>query len=52
MESDRDYFERRAAEQRKAAAEAQSEEVRRVHLKLARMLGELIDRGEARRSRS
>jgi hypothetical protein len=38
MESDRSYFARRAAEQRRAAEDAGSEEARRRHLQLADLL--------------
>jgi len=39
MENDRSYYERRAAEQKRAAERARDEETRRRHLELAKLLG-------------
>jgi len=43
MESDRLYYARRSAEQRRAAEQARDQECRRRHLELARLLGRRSD---------
>jgi hypothetical protein len=52
MESDRAYFERRAAEEQRAAEAASSEDVRRRHLTLARLLEAHGGEAGSARSRS
>jgi hypothetical protein len=44
MESDRLYYARRAAEQRRAAEAARDADTRRRHLELARLLNNRSDR--------
>ena len=43
MDDDRLYYARRAAEQRDAAARADSEDVRRRHIELANLLARTAD---------
>jgi len=43
MENDRTYYERRAEDEKRAAASARDAEARRRHLELAKLLGRRAD---------
>lgn len=48
MEGDREFFQRRAAEERSAAMQSADLRVRRVHLDMAKRYGQLVRQRELR----